>query len=95
MKVSFCDYREDLAILGPTGGAALRFREKLAPQARQVFRSADEVIRCLPRSPRLWIKSPGLLAGRRASGRLGPLERDLQDPGRWGPMGTHVSEAPD
>jgi hypothetical protein len=25
----------------------------------------------------------------------GPLDRDLWDPGRWGPMGTHVSQAPD
>jgi hypothetical protein len=25
----------------------------------------------------------------------GPLDRDLRDPGRWGPMGTHVSQAPD
>jgi hypothetical protein len=30
-----------------------------------------------------------------ASDRLGPLDRDLRDPGRWGPMGTHVSQAPD
>jgi hypothetical protein len=22
---------------------------------------------------------------------LGPLDKDLRDPGRWGPMGTHVS----
>jgi hypothetical protein len=28
-----------------------------------------------------------------ASGRSGPLERDLVDPGRWGPMGTYVSQA--
>jgi hypothetical protein len=28
-----------------------------------------------------------------ASGRSGPLDRDLWDPGRWGPMGTHVSQA--
>jgi hypothetical protein len=26
------------------------------------------------------------------SGRSGPLDRDLRDPGRWGPMGTHVSQ---
>jgi hypothetical protein len=39
--------------------------EKLAPQARQVFRSLDEVARGLPRSSGLWIRSPGLLAGRR------------------------------
>jgi hypothetical protein len=37
-KVSFRDYREDPAILGPTGGVAPRSRgEKLAPQAQQVF----------------------------------------------------------
>jgi hypothetical protein len=28
----------------------------------------------------------------RASGRSGPLDRDLWDPGRWGPVGTHVSQ---
>jgi hypothetical protein len=27
-----------------------------------------------------------------SSGRSGPLDRDLWDPGRWGPMGTHVSQ---
>jgi hypothetical protein len=27
-KVSFCDYREDPAILGPTGSAAPRYRGK-------------------------------------------------------------------
>jgi hypothetical protein len=26
----------------------------------------------------------------RASSRSGPVGRDLQDPGRWGPIGTHV-----
>jgi hypothetical protein len=26
--------------------------------------------------------------------RSSPLDRDLRDPGRWGPMGTHVSQAP-
>jgi hypothetical protein len=40
------------------------FREKLAPQARQVFRDSDKVARGLPRSPGLWIRSPDPLAGR-------------------------------
>jgi hypothetical protein len=62
-KVSFRDYREDPAIFGPTGGAAPRSREKLAPQARQVFRSLDEVVRGLPRLSGLWIRSPDPLAG--------------------------------
>jgi hypothetical protein len=57
--------------------------EKLAPQARQVFRSLDEV-----RSYK--VSGPTC---RSASGRLGPLDRDLWDLGRWGPMGTHVSHA--
>jgi hypothetical protein len=43
-KAAFRDYREDPAILGPFGGAAPRSREKLAPQARQVFRNLDQVI---------------------------------------------------
>jgi hypothetical protein len=30
-----------------------------------------------------------------ASSRSGPLDRDLWDPGRWGLMGIHVSQAPD
>jgi hypothetical protein len=64
-KVSFRDYREDPAILRPTGGAAPRSREKLALQARQVFRSLDEIVLDLPRLPGLWIRSPGALAGRR------------------------------
>jgi hypothetical protein len=38
--------------------------EKLAPQALRVFRSLDEVVRGLPRSPGLWIRSPGPLVGR-------------------------------
>jgi hypothetical protein len=29
-----------------------------------------------------------------STGRSGPLVRDLQDPFRWGPMGTHVSQEP-
>jgi hypothetical protein len=66
-------------------------RERLAPQARQIFRSLDEVVRDLPRLPSLWIRSLGPLASPEASDRLGPLDRDLRDPGRWGPMGTHVS----
>jgi hypothetical protein len=47
--------------------AALRhdLGEKLAPQARRVFRSLDEVARGLPRSPGLLIRSSGPLAGRR------------------------------
>jgi hypothetical protein len=65
--------------------------EKLAPQARQVFRSLDEVVRGLPRSSGLWIRSPGTFASRRGFWQ-GPLVRDLWDPGRWGPMGTHVSQ---
>jgi hypothetical protein len=91
-KVYFRDDIEDPAILGPTGGVAPQSREKLAPQAQQVFWSPNQVVRGLPRSPGLWIRSPGPLAGRRGFGRLGPLDRDLRDPGRWGPMGTHVSQ---
>jgi hypothetical protein len=34
-----------------------------APQARQVFRDLDQVDRRLPRSPGLWIRSWGPLAG--------------------------------
>jgi hypothetical protein len=41
-----------------------RSREKLAPQAWQVFCNLDQVIRGLPRSPGLWIRSLGPLAGR-------------------------------
>jgi hypothetical protein len=43
-KATFRDYREDPAILGSFGGVAPRSREKLAPQARQVFRNLDQVI---------------------------------------------------
>jgi hypothetical protein len=38
--------------------------EKLALQARQVFRDLDKVARDLPRSPGLWIRSLGPLADR-------------------------------
>jgi hypothetical protein len=30
-----------------------------------------------------------------SSGRSGPPVGDDCDPGRWGPVGTHVSQAPD
>jgi hypothetical protein len=68
--------------------------EKLAPQVRQVFRSLDTVVRGLLRSSGLWIRSPSPLAGRRGFWQVGsgPLDKDLHDPGRWGSMGTHVSE---
>jgi hypothetical protein len=46
-------------------------RERLAPQARQVFRSLDEVARGLPRSPGLWIRSPGPLVGRQGFWQVG------------------------
>jgi hypothetical protein len=39
--------------------------KKLAPQARQVFQSLDDVARGLSRSSGLWIRSLGPLAGRR------------------------------
>jgi hypothetical protein len=38
--------------------------EKLAPQAWWIFRDLDEVAQGLPRSPGLWIRSPGPLVGR-------------------------------
>jgi hypothetical protein len=55
------------------------------------------------------MRSPEVFQGRRdcgsglrahlqvggASDRSGPLDRDLQDPGLWGSMGTPVSQAPD
>jgi hypothetical protein len=37
--------------------------EKLVPQAWQVFGSLDEVARGIPKSPGLWIRSLGPLAG--------------------------------
>jgi hypothetical protein len=30
-----------------------------------------------------------------SSGRPNPLVRDDREPGRWGPRGTHVSQAPE
>jgi hypothetical protein len=38
--------------------------ERLAPQARQVFRNLDQVAQGLPRSLGLWIRSLGPLTGR-------------------------------
>jgi hypothetical protein len=35
------------------------------------------------------------LTGRRSSSRSDPLVRDGREPGRWGPRGTHVSQAPE
>jgi hypothetical protein len=37
----------------------------------------------------------GLLTGWRSSGRPDPLVVDGREPGRWGPRGTHVSQAPE
>jgi hypothetical protein len=34
------------------------------------------------------------LTGRRASSRPDPPVGDGREPGRWGPRGTHVSQAP-
>jgi hypothetical protein len=36
----------------------------------------------------------GPLTGRRISGRPNPLVGDGCEPSRWGPRGTHVSQAP-
>jgi hypothetical protein len=58
-------------ILGPTGSAAPRSREILAPQARQVFRNLDKVAWGLPRLQGLWIRSLGLLVGRRGFWHVG------------------------
>jgi hypothetical protein len=66
-------------------------REKLVHQVRQVFCDLDKVVQGLPGSLGLWIRSPAHLQFGRAFGRLGPLDRDLWDSGRWGPMGKHVS----
>jgi hypothetical protein len=66
----------------------------LAPQAWRILRDLDKVFWSLPRSSGLWIRYLGPLAGLRASGMSGPLNRDLWDPGQWGPMGTHVSQLP-
>jgi hypothetical protein len=62
--VSFHYYREDPAILGPTGGPPPWSREKLALQARQVLRSPNKVVQGVPRSLELWIRSLGPLVGR-------------------------------
>jgi hypothetical protein len=45
--------------------------ERLAPQARQVFRNLDQVTQGLPRSPGLWIRSLGPLEGRRGFWQVG------------------------
>jgi hypothetical protein len=56
----------------PLAAPPPRSRDKLAPQARQVFWSLDEVFRGLPRSSGLWIRSLGPLAGRRGFWQVGP-----------------------
>ena len=87
------DYKEYPVILGATGGGA--------PGRR--------VLTCMPRlhgSSGILIRSPAVFGGvdkvagptckvGEFSGRSAPLVRGLRDPGRWGPMGTHVSQAPD
>jgi hypothetical protein len=60
--------------------------EKLAPQARQVFRSLDEVVRSLPRSPGLWIRFLGPLAGRLGFWQVGSTWQGWLRP--WS-VGTH------
>jgi hypothetical protein len=37
----------------------------------------------------------GPLIGGRSSSRPDPLVGDVREPGRWGPRGTHVSQAPE
>jgi hypothetical protein len=55
----------------------LDLREKLAPQARRVFRNLDEVARGLPGSPGLCIRPPRHLQVGGASVRSVPLDRGL------------------
>jgi hypothetical protein len=46
-------------------------RDKLVPQARQVFCDLDKVVQGLPGSPGLWIRSQGPLAGRQGFWQVG------------------------
>jgi hypothetical protein len=55
--------------------------EKLVPEARQVFRSLDEVVRGILRSLGLCIRSRGPLAGRRGFWQVGSTWQG--PPGPW------------
>jgi hypothetical protein len=61
-------------------------KERLAPQVWQVARDLDKVVWDLPRSLRLWIRSPGPLAGRLNFWQVGSTWQE-----RLGPwlVGTH------
>ena len=87
------DYKEYPVILGATGGgppgprvldllAKHRGSSGILIRSPAVFGGADKVA------------GPTCKVGG-YSGRSGPLVRGPWDPGQWGPMGTHVSQAPD
>jgi hypothetical protein len=61
-------------------------REKLAPQARQVFRDLDQVVQGLPGLSGLWIRSPSPPAGRQDFWQVGST---WQGPPRPWSVGTH------